>query len=94
MASDPVAERGVASHEKDAAGAKHREQNVEHGGTLIVAPALDAAGSRKTAIPIGDREHKGFVKPRLFAVRRSGGALLRLCTLLRPTAVRSSARRS
>jgi hypothetical protein len=37
MASNPVAERGVASHEKDAAGAKHREQDVEHGNAIIVA---------------------------------------------------------
>lgn len=92
MASDPLTQRGVASHKKDAAGAKHREQNVEHEGASIVAPALDAARPRKTAIPIGDSERKGFVKPRLSLVGRSGGALLRLCTLLRPTAAQSSAR--
>ncbi len=36
MTSDPVAQRGVASHKKNAAGAKHREQNVEHGGASII----------------------------------------------------------
>jgi hypothetical protein len=37
MASDPVTERGVASHKKDAAGAEHGEQDVEHGNASIVA---------------------------------------------------------
>ena len=38
MALDPLAQRGVAGHEKDAAGAKRGEQDVEHRCALIVAP--------------------------------------------------------
>ena len=47
MASHAVAQRGVAGHEQDAAGAERDGQKVKHGDALVVAPRRMPGGRIK-----------------------------------------------